>query len=85
LVPIAALGPVCAALFAFLTGVRVQSLPVRIRNSLHLEIEPTIAAFRAFPICKTGLVLLVDALLSGRCATCEAQRCGPSRDDLGSA
>lgn len=96
LVPIAVLGLVCAALFAFLTvddliialfltGVRLQSLPVLIRNGRHLEIEPTIAAFSAFPIGMTGLVRLAEALLSGRCAACEAQQCGPSRNDPGSA
>jgi putative spermidine/putrescine transport system permease protein len=86
-VPLAAPGLVSAALFAFLasfdeliislflTGVRAQTLPVRIWNSLHLEIEPTIAAVSAFLIGITALVLLVDALLRGRRAvTMDAQR-----------
>jgi putative spermidine/putrescine transport system permease protein len=86
-VPLAAPGLVSAALFAFLasfdeliislflTGVRAQTLPVRIWNSLHLEIEPTIAAVSAFLIGVTALVLLVDALLRGRrAATMDAQR-----------
>jgi ABC-type spermidine/putrescine transport system permease subunit II len=86
-VPLAAPGLVSAALFAFLasfdeliislflTGVRAQTLPVRIWNSLHLEIEPTIAAVSACLIGVTALVLLLDALLRGRrAATMNAQR-----------
>ena len=86
-IPLAAPGLVSAALFAFLasideliislflTGVRAQTLPVRIWNSLHLEIEPTIAAVSAFLIGVTALVLLLDALLRGRrAATMNAQR-----------
>jgi ABC-type spermidine/putrescine transport system permease subunit II len=86
-VPLAAPGLISAALFAFLTsfdeliislfltGIRAQTLPVRIWNSLHLEIEPTIAAVSAFLIAITGLVLLLDALLRGRrAATMHAQR-----------
>lgn len=77
-VPLAAPGLVSAALFAFLasfdeliislflTGIRSQTLPVRIWNSLHLEIEPTIAAVSAFLIGVTALVLLLDGLLRGR-------------------
>ncbi len=77
-VPLAAPGIVSAALFAFLasfdeliislflTGVRTQTLPVRIWNSLHLEIEPTIAAVSAFLIGVTGLVLLIDGALRMR-------------------
>ncbi|WP_321342139.1 hypothetical protein [Breoghania sp.] len=34
----------------FLTGIRTQTLPVRIRNSLLLEFEPTIAAVATFPV-----------------------------------
>jgi ABC-type spermidine/putrescine transport system permease subunit II len=88
-VPLAALGLISAALFAFLasfdeliislflTGVLAQTLPVRIRNRLHLEIEPTIAAVSAFLIGITALVLLLDALLCGRrTATMDAQRKG---------
>ena len=86
-VPLAAPGLISAALFAFLAsfdeliislflvGVRAQTLPVRIWNSLHLEIEPTIAAVSAFLIGVTGLVLLLDGLLRGRRAvTIETQR-----------
>jgi putative spermidine/putrescine transport system permease protein len=74
-VPIALPGILSAALFAFLasfdeliislflTGVRAQTLPVRIWNSLHLEIEPVIAAVSAFLIGITGAVLLVDFAL----------------------
>jgi putative spermidine/putrescine transport system permease protein len=86
-VPLAAPGLISAALFAFLasfdeliislflTGVRAQTLPVRIWNSLHMEIEPTIAAVSAFLIGITALVLLVDGLLRGRrAATMDRQR-----------
>jgi ABC-type spermidine/putrescine transport system permease subunit II len=72
--PIAAPGIMSAALFAFLAsfdeliislflaGVRAQTLPVRIWNSLHLEIEPVIAAVSAFLIAVTGAILLIDAV-----------------------
>ena len=72
--PLSAPGLVSAALFAFLTSfdeliislfladVRAQTLPVRIWNSLHLDVEPTIAAVNAFLIAITGFVLGVDAL-----------------------
>ncbi|MBV9786095.1 MAG: ABC transporter permease [Acidisphaera sp.] len=74
-VPLAAPGIISAALFAFLasfdeliislflTGIRAQTLPVRIWNSLHMQIEPTIAAVSAVLIGITGLVLLLDASL----------------------
>jgi putative spermidine/putrescine transport system permease protein len=77
-VPLAMPGIVSAALFAFLasfdelvislflTNTRTQTLPVRIWNSLHLEIEPTIAAVSAFLIAVTGVVLMIDALLRRR-------------------
>ncbi len=73
-VPLALPGIVSAALFAFLTSFDEliislfltnadnQTLPVRIWNSLELQIEPTIAAVSAFLIAVTGVVLLVDAL-----------------------
>jgi ABC-type spermidine/putrescine transport system permease subunit II len=76
--PLAAPGLVSAALFAFLasfdellislflTNVRDQTLPVRIWNSLHLDVEPTIAAVNAFLIGVTGVVLLIDALFRRR-------------------
>lgn len=77
-VPIAAPGIVSAALFAFLasfdelvislflTDAASQTLPVRIWNSLHLQVEPTVAAVSAFLIGVTGLVLAADALLRRR-------------------
>jgi putative spermidine/putrescine transport system permease protein len=77
-VPIALPGIISAALFAFLasfdelvvslflTNARTQTLPVRIWNSLHLEIEPTIAAVSAFLIAVTGIVLAIDVLLRRR-------------------
>lgn len=73
-IPIAFPGIMSAALFAFLAsfdeliialflaGVRSQTLPVRIWNSLHLEVEPIIAAVSAFLIAVTGVVLLVDGV-----------------------
>ncbi|MBV9863346.1 MAG: ABC transporter permease [Alphaproteobacteria bacterium] len=76
-VPLASPGIVSAALFAFLasfdelvislflTNVATQTLPVRIWNSLHLEIEPVIAAVSAFLIGVTAVVLLTDAALRG--------------------
>ena len=80
-VPLAAPGIVSAALFAFLTSfdelvvslfltnAATQTLPVRIWNSLHLQVEPTIAAVSAFLIGVTGLVLAADALLRRRGGT----------------
>jgi putative spermidine/putrescine transport system permease protein len=74
-VPMAAPGIVSSALFAFLasfdelivslflTNAATQTLPVRIWNSLHLEIEPTIAAVSAFLIAITGTVLLLNTAL----------------------
>ena len=65
-IPLAVPG-ISAALFAFLasfdeliislflSGVRAQTLPVRIWNSLHMEIEPIIAAVSAFLIGVTAL------------------------------
>lgn len=67
-------GITSAALFSFLTsfdeliialflsGVSSATLPVRIWNSLRMEVEPTIAAVSAFLIAATTLVLLIDAL-----------------------
>ena len=74
-IPLAFPGIMSSALFAFLAsfdeliislflaGVRSQTLPVRIWNSLHLELEPVIAAVSAFLIAVTGLVLALDMLL----------------------
>ena len=74
-IPLAFPGIVSGALFAFLAsfdeliislllaGVRSETLPVRIWNSLHLQIEPVIAAVSAFLIAVTGVILLLDAAL----------------------
>ena len=73
--PIALPGILSAALFAFLAsfdellislflaGVHAQTLPVRIWNSLNLQVEPTIAAVSAFLIAVTALILLIEAVL----------------------
>ena len=47
----------------FLAGVRAQTLPVRIWNSLNLQVEPTIAAVSAFLISVTTLILAIEAVL----------------------
>jgi putative spermidine/putrescine transport system permease protein len=49
----------------FLAGVRAQTLPVRIWNSLHLDIEPVVAAVSAFLIAITGAILLLDGIIRG--------------------
>ena len=76
--PIALPGVMSAALFAFLasfdellialflSGVRAQTLPVRIWNSLNLQVEPTIAAVSAFLIGVTTLILAADGILRHR-------------------
>lgn len=76
--PIALPGVMSAALFAFLAsfdellislflaGVRAQTLPVRIWNSLNLQVEPTIAAVSAFLIGVTTLILAADGVLRHR-------------------
>lgn len=76
--PIALPGVLSAALFAFLAsfdellislflaGVRAQTLPVRIWNSLNLQVEPTIAAVSAFLIAVTTLILAAEAMLRHR-------------------
>ena len=76
--PIALPGVLSAALFAFLAsfdellislflaGVRAQTLPVRIWNSLNLQVEPTIAAVSAFLIAVTTLILAAEAILRHR-------------------
>ena len=76
--PIALPGVLSAALFAFLAsfdellislflaGVRAQTLPVRIWNSLNLQVEPTIAAVSAFLIAVTCVILGFDGLLRYR-------------------
>jgi len=72
IIPLAAPGIVSAALFAFLSsfdevvislfvaGLGAQTLPVRIWNSLTLELEPTIAAVSTILIAVTVIVLLAD-------------------------
>jgi putative spermidine/putrescine transport system permease protein len=76
--PLAMPGVISAALFAFLTsfdelvisiflaGFRSETLPVRIWNSLLLEVEPTIAAVSTLLIAVTTLALAIDALLRRR-------------------
>ena len=76
--PIALPGVMSAALFAFLAsfdellislflaGVHAQTLPVRIWNSLNLQVEPTIAAVSAFLIAVTVLILGLDGILRHR-------------------
>jgi putative spermidine/putrescine transport system permease protein len=71
-------GVLSAALFAFLTsfdelliplflsGVEVQTLTVRVWNSLLLEVDPTIAAVSSFLIAVTVAVLGASALLRRR-------------------
>jgi len=44
----------------FLAGIRAETLPVRIRNSLLWEVKPTIAAVSSPLICVTMLALLAD-------------------------
>ncbi|WP_160120981.1 ABC transporter permease [Rhodovarius lipocyclicus] len=73
--PLAFPGIVSAALFSFLTsfdelvisiflaGIRSETLPVRIWNSLLLEVEPTIAAVSTLLIAVTSVALGVDAVL----------------------
>jgi len=77
-VPLIAPGVLSAALFAFLTsfdelliplflsGVEVQTLTVRIWNSLVLEVDPTIAAVSSFLIAVTCAVLGASALVRRR-------------------
>ena len=81
MIPLAFPGIMSSALFAFLAsfdeliislflaGVRSQTLPVRIWNSLHLELEPVIAAVSAFLIAVTGLVLMFDMFLRSQRTT----------------
>jgi putative spermidine/putrescine transport system permease protein len=76
--PLVLPGVLSAALFAFLasfdellialflSGVRSQTLPVRIWNSLNLQVEPTIAAVSAFLIGVTCLILALDGILRHR-------------------
>lgn len=70
--PLAMPGIVSAMLFSFLTsfdeliislflaGIRSETLPVRIWNSLLLEVEPTIAAVSSLLIAVTCIVLAVE-------------------------
>jgi ABC-type spermidine/putrescine transport system permease subunit II len=71
-------GVLSAALFAFLVsfdgllismflaGVHAQTLPVRIWNSLNLQVEPTIAAVSGLLIGVTTLILSIEAVLRPR-------------------
>lgn len=71
-IPLALPGIVSAALFSFLTsfdehmislflaGIRAETLPVRIWNSLLREVEPTIAAVSTLLIGVTVVALLAD-------------------------
>lgn len=89
-IPLAMPGIMSSALFAFLAsfdeliislflaGVRSQTLPVRIWNSLHLELEPVIAAVSAFLIAVTGLVLALDMFLRSLRAAKATDANGPS-------
>jgi putative spermidine/putrescine transport system permease protein len=73
--PLIAPGVLSAALFAFLTsfdelliplflsGVEVQTLTVRVWNSLLLEVDPTITAVSSFLIAVTCAVLGASAML----------------------
>lgn len=68
-------GVLSAALFSFLTsfdeliialflsGIASETLPVRIWNSLRMNVEPVIAAVSAFLIATTMAVLLLDVAL----------------------
>jgi ABC-type spermidine/putrescine transport system permease subunit II len=67
--PLALPGILSAALLLislFLAGVRAQTLPVRIWNSLNLQVEPTIAAVSAFLIGVTTVILAADGILRHR-------------------
>jgi putative spermidine/putrescine transport system permease protein len=44
----------------FLAGIRAETLPVRIWNSLLLEVEPTIAAVSSLLIAVTCAALLAE-------------------------
>ena len=73
--PLAMPGLISAALFAFLfsfdellvslflAGAKVQTLTVRIWNSLQLDVDPTIAAVSTFLIAVTVLALVANALI----------------------
>lgn len=76
--PLAAPGVASGALFAFLSsfdeltvalflsGARSQTLPVRIWNSLSLELEPTVAAVSATLVLLAAVVLALSAALRAR-------------------
>ena len=65
----------------FLAGVRSQTLPVRIWNSLHLQVEPIIAAVSAFLIGVTALILCSTA----SCAIRSRSAAGARRLDTSEA
>lgn len=76
--PLAMPGLVSALLFSFLTsfdellislflaGIRSETLPVRIWNSLLLEVEPTIAAVSSLLIAMTILALTIEWMMRKR-------------------
>jgi putative spermidine/putrescine transport system permease protein len=47
----------------FLAGVQSQTLPVRIWNSLMMEVDPTVAAVSASLILLTVLILCANIML----------------------
>ena len=47
----------------FLAGIRAETLPVRIWNSLLLEVEPTIAAVSSLLIAATVVVIVLDRVI----------------------
>ena len=47
----------------FLSGISSETLPVRIWNSLRMNVEPTIAAVSGFLIATTVVILAIDAAL----------------------
>ncbi len=79
--PLALPGVISAMLFSFLTsfdelvitlflaGIRAETLPVRIWNSLLLEVEPTIAAVSSLLIAVTCVALLLEWLVRQARAT----------------
>jgi putative spermidine/putrescine transport system permease protein len=86
-IPLAMPGVVSAALFAFLasfdelivalflSGVSSVTLPVRIWNSLQMNVDPTVVAVSSFFIGVTVLVLLADwSIRRGRARSLPTRR-----------
>jgi ABC-type spermidine/putrescine transport system permease subunit II len=77
-IPVTAPGIISASLFAFLAsfdelvialfvaGVRNETLPARIWNTLTMRLEPVIAAVSSVLIAMTVVILLVDAAIRAR-------------------